>query len=324
MAVAARSIVSDATNLREVAATLRAILAAKGDGVDRAFAANLEAIALEIDAAAERSAASDRAPDSRSLRVTVRRLRWLAWSADRPTAALLLRLAKEMEERARWRRLRRARAPLPMPSVALRVAALTLLEAKDGWQWATAPMRRRLAGTMTAVLAVLAKAVWGLPSLPDARIAEAVKTVPASPPARPATQAALAPEPQVAATAPTAADAPQPPPASAVPAPMAELAPRSSDSVAEPKSVAQSEAASAPKPRRASRPRRAARQAPADETRSRMPHALDAAGTGTEVLPPAPRSAANTPPARAPGAEASTPTKGRRAGGPEPATPPRQ
>src|SRR5258707_320182 len=96
MDIAARAIVPDATNLREVAAALRA---AKSDGADSGFARNLDEITIEIDAAVKRSAAGG---DGRSLQVTARRLRWLAWSGDgdAPTTVMLLRLAKDMDEGA--------------------------------------------------------------------------------------------------------------------------------------------------------------------------------------------------------------------------------
>jgi hypothetical protein len=389
MTIAAPSMVSDATNLREVAAALRAFLAAKGGDVNRAFAANLEAIALEIDAAAHPSAA----PDRSSLCVTAQRLSWFALCSDVPTADLLLRLAKEMEESA-WRS-GGPRAPLPTPQEAPPVAWPAQLEAKDGGRRATTPVRRsRLAGVARAMLAVLAIAVCGPPSPPPPRIAQAEKAVPASPRTPPAISLVAMPEPPVAATAPAGADAPPPPiteaektmPASSpaisagptpespvaataptaadasppriaatektspaspavppaisaaptpespvaaatpphadaspppapstAPDPVAEVAPRSSDAVAQPKPLANSEAGIAPTPRRA------VRSAPIDETQSGMAHALAAAGTGTEVPPPAPPSPANTQPARGWGMEASAPAKPRRAARPEPA-----
>lgn len=277
MAVVARSIVSDAAILREVAATLRALPAAKGHDIDRAFTANLEAIAREIDAAAQRSAASGRAPDSRSLRATVRRLRWLAWSADRPAADSLLRLAKEMEARARRRRYRRAavRAPLSMPSCAR-------VEARDWWRWATAPERRWLAGAAAVVLAVLGIVAWHLPSPPASPIADAGKTMLATP---------------VAATAPPAADAPSPPTTSAAPASVAGVAPRSGGAVVEPML-------------RPATP-------PVDETGPPLPRAPAAGGTGTDVPPPAPLLPERTQQARLPGVEMPRPAKPRPAAQPE-------
>jgi hypothetical protein len=280
MDVAARSIVSDATNLREVAAALRALLASKGDGADRAFATNLEEIALEIDAAVARGATGrdsrslcvtarrsrwDVRVDEwvrrcRSLCVTARRVRWLAWSGDgdAPTTAALLRLATEMEEGAE-RLTVAARNPLPA----------------------------------VAMLLALAIAAWGLfsPFLPWT--AETEKAVPAPPPAPTIMAAPIQPEPE-----PPIAQAVQPEIA-ALPRPTARVAPLA---VAESKSIGKSEATT-PKPRRVERP------ATPDEARALTEPFLDTVGSGTNVQSPAPPAApASARQAPAPAAEAPAPT----------------
>lgn len=343
MAVAAPSIVSDLANLREVAAALRAFVAAKGGEVNRAFAANLESIAFEIDAAAQPSAA----PDRHSLYETARRLSWFALCSDIPTADLLLRLARETEESVS--RPAAMRAPLALPPVAPTVPAP--LDVKDERQGVTRPaLRRWLAG---AAMAALAVAVWSLPLPPVPRIAGGEKTVPVSLSAPPAISAApaspvvatapatvdaspasavpvvaappvtvdaspppaasAAPAPPVVATPPAIVDASPPLAASAAPAATEEVAPRLSDAGAAPPPAANSEAASAPKPHRA------AWSAPAGETPSRMTRVPDAAGTAKTVPSPAPPSAAHAQEARMPGVEASTPRKMQRAARPEPA-----
>ncbi|HXZ01155.1 MAG TPA: hypothetical protein VEI03_14235 [Stellaceae bacterium] len=307
MAVAAPSIASDAISLREVAVALRAFVAAKGGQVGRAFAVNLEAIAREIDAAAQPGAA----PDHDSLCAIARRLCWFALCSDIPTADLLFRLAKATEESVS--RPAAARALLPLR------AAPAPLTAEDGRQRAVRPVRWRwLAGGATAMLAALAIAVWGLSSPPAPRIVNAEKTVPVSPPAPPTISAAPEPEPEspVVATAPAAIDVPAPPAIDAPAPPAASAAPADTEeivlrnAVAEPQPTASFEAASAPKPRRS---------APAGETQSRMTRALDAAGTDKAVPPPAPPSAAHAQEARRPGMGVSTPTKMPRAARPEPA-----
>jgi hypothetical protein len=295
MDVAARSIVPDATNLREVAAALRALSASKGDGTDRAFATNLEEIALEIDAAVKRSGAER---DSRSLCVTARRLRWLAWSChgDAPTTVMLIRLAKEMEDGAE-RLTVGARNLLPALAVSVALAIAVAAWVLDS------PFVPRTAETAKAVPVPppAPPTIMAAPERPEPPIARTVQPEIAAPPtivaapaeaerpiaravqpeiAAPPTIAAAPaqPEPPIAQTVQPEIAAPSGPTASVVPPtplPVAEAPPRPSGTVAEPKSIAKSEATT-PKP------------ASADETRTQITRFLDTVLPGSNVLSSAP------------------------------------
>jgi hypothetical protein len=261
--VAARSIAHNATDLCEIAAALRALLTSKCDGAHAAFATDLAEIALEVDAVVKQDAVGR---GGRSLRVTARRLRWLAWSGngDAPTRATLLRLAKEMDKETE--------AGVERPRVAARYPHPAL-----------------------AVPVALAIVACGLYSPLVSRTAATEKKVPVALPA-PRTVAAAPAQlgPPMAETVRPEIAAPSWPTASVAPSPVAKTPPRSSNAVAEPKGVDKSEAA-APKPRPTER------ATAADEARKQIGRFLDAVVPGGHGLPPAPKAGVEKGAAAPPG-----------------------
>jgi hypothetical protein len=349
----ARSIVDDATDLHEVAAALRAFLASKGDAADHAFATNLEEIALEIDAAVNRSATGD---DKSTLRVIARRLRWLAWSdggGDIQTTVTLLRLATEMEEGAE-RHPSRARKLLPALAV---VVAVVIVAA--AWSLYS-PLRSRTAASETVPPSSppAPPTVVAAPSQPEPPITRSIlpdnvlpatataaaptRPVQPQPPiaptaspdiAAPATMVAapVQPGPAIARTMVAAPVQPEPPiaravsPDIAVPATMvaapAQPEPPMAQTAQPDIGLPSRPAASVPPPPVAEAPARSSGAAPKpptiDQARLEMKRFLDTLGSGVAPTAPAPSGAAA--PKHAAKAKAASAPKTRRADRPAPA-----
>src|SRR6266851_3624141 len=104
MSTATRSTAPDVTDLCEIAAAVRAV--AKRSGGAGEADASLEAVAAEMEITAEQSAAQDgsaargRARRIRYLDLKARQLRWMGWTGDTLRATELLKLAKQLEDRA--------------------------------------------------------------------------------------------------------------------------------------------------------------------------------------------------------------------------------
>src|SRR5260370_682553 len=109
MSTAVRSPVSDAGDLRAIAAALRALAKSSGERDGRQIDTELEAVAIEMETIAELTgvAAGGEAGGGRRIRyleVKARQLRWMAWIGETLIASELLKLAKQLENGA----LRRA------------------------------------------------------------------------------------------------------------------------------------------------------------------------------------------------------------------------
>jgi hypothetical protein len=101
MSTAAPSVVSDTTDLREIAAVIRACAKRNGDDDARRCDASLEAVAAELETTAGQSAAqTTRDQQINFLDLKARQLRNLAWTGDMALSTELLRLAKKLESAA--------------------------------------------------------------------------------------------------------------------------------------------------------------------------------------------------------------------------------
>jgi len=193
----------DIREVGEASAALQALLA-KARPTDHTFAANLQAIALEIGALGERNPVGR---SSQSLNVAARRLRWLAWSGggNARTTAALLKIATDMEKEAK-------------------AGARRLAVRKSLWLLA-----------VTVALAIVACGVYlAVISPPSEAEEQALLFLP--PPTTPVAPAQR--EPAIAETlAPNLAASPRPEATVARP-PVAKAAPAPSVAVAEPKAAA--------------------------------------------------------------------------------------
>jgi hypothetical protein len=280
MSTAARSTVPDIADLRETAAAVRAV--AKRSSGDGEADASLEAVAAEMEITAEKSAAQDgsaargRARHMRYLELKARQLRWMAWTGDTRRASELLKLAKELEDRAdRLKGQARAFA-----------GGGGLLAREAPWV-RFAPVA---VATIIGLAAVILSGDRWLPSRADSwtGATETALDPPVPPPADPAPPTAVAALPPSISIAPP----PQQPM-------VAVLATRlAAEIVASERRVAKLEPAGEPKPRRVARAAAPADAPPAvrqpdlsrggrdDAARAPLPPTVDAAAAPPPDQPP--------------------------------------
>jgi hypothetical protein len=235
MSTAAPSVVSDTTDLREIAAVIRACAKRNGEDDGRRVNATLEAVAAELETTAGQSAAQTSTRDQQIsfLDLKARQLRNLAWTGDMALSTELLRLAKKLESAAgRLKGAARSTAG----------AGGRAVKRKGRWT--------RFAPGAAAMAIGLAAIVWAgegwFSSLGDSRIG-ATKTA-GSPPASmpPASPPAAQPQP----TAPPVTGTARPPPKPAMGVVATRLA---AEVLARAQRVVKPEAASEPRPRRVTR-----------------------------------------------------------------------
>jgi hypothetical protein len=238
MSTAAPSVVSDTTDLREIAAVIRACAKRNGDDDERRVNASLEAVAAELETTAGQSAGqtSTREQQISFFDLKARQLRNLAWTGDMALSTELLRLAKKLESGAG--RLKGAARPTGG-------AAGRAVKRKGRWT-------RFAPGAVAMAMAIgLAAIVWAgegwFSSLGESRIG-ATKTA-GNPPASmpPASPPAAPPQP----TAPPVTGTARPPPPKPA---MGVVATRlAAEVLARAQRVVKPEAASEPRPRRVTR-----------------------------------------------------------------------
>jgi hypothetical protein len=236
MSTAAPSVVSDTTDLREIAAVIRACAKRNGDDDERRVNASLEAVAAELETTAGQSAGqtSTREQQISFFDLKARQLRNLAWTGDMALSTELLRLAKKLESGAG--RLKGAARPTGG-------AAGRAVKRKGRWT--------RFAPGAVAMALGLVAIVWAgegwFSSLGESRIG-ATKTA-VNPPASmpPASPPVAPPQPT---TPPVTGTARPPPPKPAMGVVATRLA---AEVLARAQRVVKPEAASEPRPRRVTR-----------------------------------------------------------------------